>query len=119
MDGDRHRLEQVFRNVLDNALKFSPRGGAVEVALDSARHAHRVTVRDQGVGIPAGELSMVSRRFFRASNAPQRNFPGIGLGLATAREIVEKHDGSLSLVSEAGRGTEVTIVLPGIGGGGP
>ena len=119
MDGDRHRLEQVFRNVLDNALKFSPRGGAVEVALDSARHAHRVTVRDEGVGIPAGELSMVSRRFFRASNAPQRNFPGIGLGLATAREIVEKHDGSLSLASEAGRGTEVTIVLPGIGGGGP
>jgi PAS domain S-box-containing protein len=119
MEGDQHRLEQVFRNVLDNALKFSPRGGAIEVELESSDHAHRVTVRDEGVGIPAQELSMVSRRFFRASNAPRRNFPGIGLGLATAREIVEKHEGSLSVASEAGRGTEVTIVLPGVGGGEP
>lgn len=119
MEGDQRRLEQVFQNVLDNALKFSPRGGAVEVALDSAHHAHRVTVRDEGVGIPAEELPMVSRRFFRASNAPERNFPGMGLGLATARDIVEKHAGFLSVASEAGRGTEVTIVLPGIGGDGP
>ena len=118
IDGDEHRLEQVFQNVLDNALKFSPRGGVVEVALDSSDQLHRVTVRDDGVGIPAKELSMVSHRFFRASNAPQGNFPGIGLGLATAREIVEKHAGSLSVASEAGRGTEVTIVLPGVGGGG-
>jgi PAS domain S-box-containing protein len=119
MEGDRRRLEQAFQNVLDNALKFSPRGGAVDVALESANHAHRVTVRDEGVGIPAEELEMVSRRFFRASNAPRRNFPGIGLGLAAARQIVEKHAGALSVASEAGRGTEVTIVLPGIGGGGP
>lgn len=112
MEGDRRRLEQVFHNLLDNSVKFSPRGGAVEVALESAGGAHRVTVRDEGVGIPEQEIPMVSRRFFRASNAPRRNFPGLGLGLALAKEIVEKHGGDLSVESRVGQGTEVTVRLP-------
>ena len=112
VEGDPHHLEQAFHNLLDNSLKFSPRGGEVEVALRSGGPMHRVTVRDEGVGIPDDELSMVSRRFFRASNAPRRNFPGLGLGLAMARGIVEKHGGALSVASQLGHGTEVTVLLP-------
>ncbi len=112
VEGDPHRLEQAFQNLLDNSLKFSPRGGAVQVALESGARMHRVTVRDEGVGIPAQDLASVSRRFFRASNAPRRNFPGLGLGLAAARGIVEKHGGALSVASQLGRGTEVTVLLP-------
>ncbi|MEP6994553.1 MAG: PAS domain-containing sensor histidine kinase, partial [Acidobacteriota bacterium] len=110
--GDSQRLEQAFHSVLDNALKFSPRGGVVDVMLQSAEGEHRVTVRDEGVGIPAAELPMVSHRFFRASNVSQQNFPGMGLGLSSARDVVEKHGGSLSVASQVGKGTEVSIVLP-------
>ena len=119
MQGDRNRLEQAFHNVLDNAVKFSPRGGAVEVSLQSTDDMHRVTVRDEGLGIPAEELPMVSRRFFRASNVSRNHFPGLGLGLAMARDILERHGGSLAVAGAAEQGTEVTIVLPGSGGEGP
>jgi signal transduction histidine kinase len=118
MQGDRHRLEQAFHNVLDNAVKFSPRGGAVEVSLQSTGDMHRVTVRDEGLGIPPEELPMVSRRFFRASNVSPNHFPGVGLGLAMARDVLERHGGSLSVAGAAEQGTEVTIVLPGSGGEG-
>ena len=116
--GDARRLEKALRHVIDNALKFSPRGGPVGVTLRSAGGVHRITVRDEGVGIPDAEIPLVGRRFFRGSNVPRRNFPGMGLGLALAREIVEKHGGTLSLESGAARrGTEVTILLPRSGGG--
>jgi PAS domain S-box-containing protein len=112
IEGDSRRLKQVFQNLLDNSLKFSPRGGAVRVALESGPTMHRITVRDEGVGIPAHDVPLVSRRFFRASNASRDQFPGLGLGLAAARGIVEKHGGALSIASQVGRGTEVTVLLP-------
>lgn len=112
IDADRGRLEQAFHNLLDNSVKFSPRGGEVEVDLESEQEMHRVTVRDRGVGIPQDEVPKVSRRFYRARNAPRQNFPGLGLGLAAARDIVEKHGGALSVASQVDRGTEVTVLLP-------
>jgi PAS domain S-box-containing protein len=112
VDGDARALEQAFHNVLDNALKFSPRGGAVAVELRTEADHNRVTIRDEGVGIPADEIPMVSRRFFRASNVPRRHFPGLGLGLATAREVFERHGGTLEVESALGRGTSVTVRLP-------
>ena len=112
VDGDRQRLEQAFHNLLDNALKFSPRGGAVEIAVESEQGAHRVTVRDEGVGIPGDDLPLVGRRFFRASNSPRQNYPGLGLGLAMARDIVESHGGTLAVASEMDHGTRVTVLLP-------
>jgi two-component system, OmpR family, sensor histidine kinase VicK len=112
VEGDGRRLEQAFHNVLDNALKFSPRGGAVDVELRAEHDHNRVTIRDEGVGIPADEIPMVSRRFFRASNVPRHNFPGLGLGLAMAREVFERHGGSVAVESEVDRGTAVTVLLP-------
>ncbi len=105
-------MKQAFGNILDNAVKFSPRGGVVELRLEVDPEEICVQVRDQGIGIPSGEIPFAARRFFRGSNAPRENFPGPGLGLASARAIVEKHGGSLEIQSEVNRGTCVTARLP-------
>jgi len=112
VDGESRSLEQAFHGLLDNAFKFSPRGGEVEVALQPKGDHHRVTIRDQGVGIPEEDLPSVGRRFFRGSNVPRRNFPGLGLGLAAARDVFERHGGGLAVASELDHGTEVTVDLP-------
>jgi signal transduction histidine kinase len=110
--GDPGLLRKAFGGILDNAVKFSPRGGVIELRLEAHPHELRITVRDQGIGIPEAEISQAARRFFRGSNAPRENFPGQGLGLATARDIVERHAGTLEIESEVDRGTCVTARLP-------
>ncbi|HEY2797455.1 MAG TPA: PAS domain-containing sensor histidine kinase [Thermoanaerobaculia bacterium] len=112
VDAESRSLEQAFHGLLDNALKFSPRGGDVEVELQTRGGHHRVAIRDQGVGIPEEDVESVGRRFFRGSNVPRRNFPGLGLGLAAAREVFERHGGGLAVESEVDRGTEILITLP-------
>jgi signal transduction histidine kinase len=109
---DRVCLEQVFSNLIDNAIKYSPRGGTVEVAMRSRNGWHSVSVSDQGIGIPAEDLPTVGRRFFRARNASSNNFPGLGVGLALAREMVERLRGALRVESQLGQGTRVTVTLP-------
>jgi PAS domain S-box-containing protein len=116
--GDRRRLRQAFANLIDNAVKFSPRGGVVELRLDLEPDAACVEVRDQGIGIPAEEIPLVVRRFVRGSNAPRENFPGPGLGLAIARDVLESHGGSLEIESEVDHGTRVTARLPAHNGRG-
>ena len=115
--GDRSRLKQAFGSLIDNAVKFSPRGGVVELRLQLRSEEICVQVLDQGIGIPADEIPLVARRFYRGSNAPWENFPGPGLGLSLARDIVERHGGSLEIASEVDRGTCVTARLPAGDGG--
>ena len=110
--GDRRRLKQAFANLIDNAVKFSPRGGVVELRLKLEPDAACVEVQDQGIGIPRAEIPLVFRRFVRGSNAPRENFPGPGLGLAIARDVLESHGGSLEIESEVDHGTRVTARLP-------
>jgi PAS domain S-box-containing protein len=110
--GDCDRLEQAFANLLDNALKYSPRGGAIRVSLESIDGFHRIAVKDEGIGIPRHEIPLVTRRFFRGSNVSVHKYPGVGLGLSMANEIVARHGGSLAIESEVGSGTVVTIRLP-------
>jgi two-component system sensor histidine kinase MprB len=103
------RLERAVANLLDNAVKWSPTGGSVEVASTSGR----VTVRDHGPGIPEADLPKVFDRFYRASTA--RAMPGSGLGLAIVREVVEAEGGTVRAGNHAGGGAVVEIRLPAIG----
>jgi signal transduction histidine kinase/DNA-binding response OmpR family regulator len=110
--GDPTRLGQVVGIVLHNAVKYSPYGGRIRVSLTRRDGSYRLSVSDEGIGIPQADLASVTRRYFRASNASPSNFPGMGLGLAFAKEIVERHGGRLEVASELGKGTIVTIVIP-------
>lgn len=106
------RLEQVISNLLSNAVKYSPNGGTVTVRLAAAGGAARLSVADQGIGIPEKDLPQLFTPFFRGSNASTRNFTGIGLGLYLCREVLEAHGGGLSVSSVEGQGTVVTMTLP-------
>lgn len=108
---DVERLERVFANVLANALKYSADGTEVTVSVHTDGNAVSVEVVDQGIGIPADEVSRVFERFYRASNVSER-IQGTGIGLAGAKQIVDRHGGSIAVESEEGRGTRVIITLP-------
>jgi signal transduction histidine kinase len=111
--GDRRRLGQAIDNLISNAIKFTPRGGSVRVALvaDPAGQLE-ITVADTGMGIPAAELSQLFTRFFRATTATANAVPGIGLGLVITQAIVRAHGGELDVASVEGEGTEFTLRLP-------
>jgi signal transduction histidine kinase len=105
------RLQRVVANLVSNAIKYSPNGGDVRVRLCCADGWAVLTVQDHGVGIPSADLPRVFEQFHRAANVAGR-FKGTGLGLAGARHIVEQHGGSISLESQEGVGTTVTVRLP-------
>ena len=105
------RLGRVFDNLLDNALKFSPRGGAVDVSIELEADWAVVAVTDVGEGIPDADLPHVFERFRRGGNVEGR-IPGSGIGLAGVQTIVELHRGSISVQSEVGQGTVFTVRLP-------
>ena len=111
--GDRERIEQVVVNILSNAVKYTPSGGHIRLsACAPAKNRVRITVEDDGVGIPAADVPRLFERFYRVDKARSRAAGGTGLGLAIAKEIVEQHEGKIALASEYGKGTTVTITLP-------
>ncbi|TEU14679.1 MAG: HAMP domain-containing protein [Anaerolineales bacterium] len=112
---DADRIEQVLVNLLDNAIKYSPEGGRITVAIDDGGPVPEmvsVAVRDEGLGIPAGDLPRVFERFYRVDRARSRDGGGSGLGLSIAKAIVEAHGGEITLRSEEGQGTTVRFTLP-------
>jgi signal transduction histidine kinase len=110
---DPHRLEQVFVNLLGNAVKFTPSGGTVTVDIERADRAIDVCVRDTGRGIDAGFLPHVFERFRQADGAVTRTVGGLGLGLFIARRLVEAHGGHIRVESDGeNRGAAFTVSLP-------
>ncbi|HET7560585.1 MAG TPA: HAMP domain-containing sensor histidine kinase, partial [Limnochordia bacterium] len=109
--GAPRRIEQVLGNLLQNAIKYSPRGGAIRVNLAADDQRVRVAVRDEGIGIPPADQARVFDGFFRASNIDASGPAGIGLGLYICRDIMARHGGRIWLQSELGRGTTVTFEL--------
>jgi signal transduction histidine kinase len=105
-------LERALLNLGSNALKFTPAGGRVEITAVGDGDDVVITVADTGIGIPAADLDQLFGRFFRASNATAAAIPGTGLGLAIVRQIIEGHDGELTLESTEGEGTTVRVRLP-------
>jgi signal transduction histidine kinase len=111
--GDAARLLQVFSNLLDNAAKFTPEGGAIEVMLERAQREAVATVSDTGLGIEASFLPKMFEAFTQADTSLERTATGLGLGLALARQIVEAHGGRISAASAGlGHGSRFTVRLP-------
>lgn len=116
VEGDRAQLEQVFTNIISNAVKFTPSGGSVTVTLSSTDGdgVERACVRvaDTGIGIPEDEVPKLYQRFFRGSNATAAAIQGTGLGLAIVQDLVHQHGGELLVQSRLGEGTTVSVELP-------
>ncbi len=109
---DRRQMEQVVGNLINNAAKFTPAGGRVNVTTSTSGRCVEIAIEDTGVGIPDGEVDRVFDRFFRSSRSIEMATPGTGLGLAIARDMVEAHGGKISVQSEEGTGTRFTVSLP-------
>jgi signal transduction histidine kinase len=113
IEGDADRMEQVIHNLLDNAIRYTPKSGTIHVQLEQKDDTHcQLMIRDSGKGIPKDKLPFLGQRFFRVDQARTRAEGGTGLGLAIVKQIVHLHDGTLSFVSEEGQGTTVFIHLP-------
>lgn len=108
------RIRQLLLNLVTNAVKYTPPGGSVELTLEASDGEAELVVRDNGIGIAPGDLAHVFDRFWRADPARSRTGerPGVGLGLAIAKWIVEAHGGTITLQSRPGRGTAVRVLLP-------
>jgi len=109
---DREALQRVVRNLLENAVKYSPEAHTVWVETDREDHAAVLRVRDQGIGIPAEEKKRIFEKFVRGDAAKRAAIPGTGIGLAMVHEIVRVHHGQVDVTSEVGAGSTFKVRLP-------
>jgi PAS domain S-box-containing protein len=112
IETDAGRLRQVLDNLLDNAIKYSPQGGPIELRVDMDERWTRFAVADHGVGIPTGELTRIFEKFYRLDPHQTRGVNGTGLGLYVCRELVERMDGRISVSSALGQGSTFVVELP-------
>jgi signal transduction histidine kinase len=112
IDADPRRIEQVLRNLLDNAIKYSPEGGLIVVQGEASESQVTVSVADQGVGIAPEDLNRLFEKFFRARSGLAQHVVGSGLGLPIARTIVESHGGQIWAESQVGQGSTFYFTLP-------
>jgi two-component system OmpR family sensor kinase len=110
--GDATKLQQVFYNVIDNAIKYTPRGGRVAIEIGRSGRRAIVKVSDTGVGIPEADLPHIFERFYRVDRARSRETGGTGLGLSIVRQILMMHGGDITAASKENAGTTFTIELP-------
>jgi signal transduction histidine kinase len=115
LGGDRGRLAQMMDNLVSNAIKFTPEGGAVTVTTALREEQGVFEVEDSGMGISAADQAHLYDRFFRTSVAADQAIPGTGLGLTITKAIVDAHGGSIDLRSTVGRGTTFVVKLPRVG----
>jgi two-component system phosphate regulon sensor histidine kinase PhoR len=116
VQGSSDDLTLLVRNLLDNAVRYSPDGGRVEVELTSTDREALLAVRDTGIGIPSRDLPRIFERFYRVDRARSRETGGTGLGLSIAKHVAEQHGGRIEVDSELGRGSEFRVHLPASNG---
>ncbi|MBS5523615.1 MAG: two-component sensor histidine kinase [Clostridiales bacterium] len=104
-------IDELFYNLCENAIKYNKPGGKVHVKIDKMMNRPRIIVEDTGIGIPSAYVDRVFERFYRVDKSHSRQTGGTGLGLAIVKHVVEYHDGKISLESEEGKGTRITVVL--------
>jgi signal transduction histidine kinase len=105
VQGDSLQLRQVLRNLVGNAIKYTPVGGSISLSIEEADDGIIVHVKDTGYGIPAEDLPFIFDRFYRVRNEAVKDIEGNGLGLAIVKSIIEKHGGQISVESEPGKGS--------------
>lgn len=110
--GDALRLIQVLQNLVQNAIKYSPAGGFIEVLVERYDTAAQIIVTDEGMGIPPSDLPHLFQRFYRASNVDDRQISGLGVGLYVVKELIMLHGGTVEVESEEGRGSSFIVRLP-------
>jgi PAS domain S-box-containing protein len=110
--GDGDRLEQVFTNLISNAVKYSPQANQVDIFMTASQDTVTVSIRDYGIGIPQEHQQKILERFYRVSEVHDKTFPGLGMGLYISSEIVKRHGGRLWVESEESEGTTFFISLP-------
>jgi len=109
---DGEKMETVLENIIDNAIKYTPPGGKVTVVAKKEGSNIKIDVTDTGIGIPQSQQHRLFSKFFRGDNAILFQTSGTGLGLYMVKNIIEKHDGTIAIVSEENKGTKVTLMLP-------
>ncbi len=112
LNGDEMRLEQVLRNLIGNAIKYTPQGGPIRIAVERCDSMACVSVADSGIGIPAEALPYLFTRFYRAPNAEAQHIPGLGIGLFVIHEIIAQHGGPIEVESTEEVGTTFRLHLP-------
>ena len=114
VEGDQDKLTQVFDNIVNNAIKYSPNGKNITVRVRQNYHHNRVSIsiKDEGVGIPLVHIDKIFNRFYRVDKSRQRSMGGTGLGLALAKTIVEAHKGRIWAQSREGYGSIIFVTLP-------
>jgi two-component system phosphate regulon sensor histidine kinase PhoR len=111
---DEERLREIFDNLLDNALKYSDKGGAIRLAAERRDGDVAISVGDRGVGISQDDLPRIFERFYRADKARSRDLGGTGLGLSIVKHIAQLHGGRVEAESELGKGTTIRVILPSV-----
>ena len=114
--GDRTRLRQLFLNLVTNAIKYTAKGGAVELSLEAIDGAAVFTVKDTGIGIAGADLPFIFDRFWRVDRVRSRGGErgGVGLGLAICQWIAQAHGGSINVSSRLGRGSSFAVTIPAL-----
>ena len=112
LQADENRLQEVIYNLLDNAVKYSRPGGTVFLRAEIEGDRVRISVADQGVGIPEADLPRIFERFYRADKARSRELGGTGLGLSIVKHIVQRHGGTVEAQSTPGKGTTISVLIP-------
>jgi signal transduction histidine kinase len=107
---DRTRMRQVFANLLDNGIKYTPAGGTVTISVRNDTNRAEAIFRDTGIGIPAEEQDKIWQRLYRGDKS--RSQRGLGLGLSLVKAVVEAHGGKVTVSSQVNQGSEFTVTLP-------
>ena len=110
--GNELQLEQVFVNLLDNAVKFNRPNGEVRLEARAVDGHASITIRDSGIGIPSEDLPRIFERFYRVDKARSREMGGTGLGLSIVKHVIEQMNGTIKVESRLGEGSKFTVTIP-------
>jgi signal transduction histidine kinase len=109
---DKDKLAQIFVNVLDNAIKYTPENGKVSIAAEEADGFSVINFSDTGIGVPKEELERLGERFYRVDKTRSRDLGGTGLGLSIVKHLMAAHGGRMEIESRLGSGTKVSLYFP-------